>query len=89
MYLTKKKREGTGKEVGKQIMIMHDGKAKTEIGHHYERKGASDEWLMKTIISDIEDMGYAGDKIIIANDQEASNGVVKARTVRRMTEDNR
>ncbi len=71
-YITEKGKLGDreSKDGTKPIMVIYDRKTKTIMGHVASSKGASDDWLVKKIITDIEDMGYAGTKILLKNDQE-------------------
>ena len=43
---------------------------KSIIGHQSSGKGASDDWLIKRIVADIEDTSYTGKKIPLEGDQE-------------------
>ena len=72
MYLTEKGEtvDHAIKEGAKPIMVVYDRKTKSIMGHLANNKGASDDWLVKNVITDIEDMGYTGAKIILKNDQE-------------------
>ena len=72
MYMNEKGKAGksTEKESEQPIIVIHDRKTKTVLGHVANCKGAGDERVMKRILMDIEDMGYSGTKVIMKSDQE-------------------
>ena len=72
VYMNEKSKAGysTGKESGQPCIVIHDRKTKRVLGHMANCRGAGDEWVIKRILMDIEDMVYSGSKVIMKNDQE-------------------
>ena len=46
------------------VIVIHDTKTKTVFGHMANCKGSADGWVVKRILTDMEDMGYSGTKVV-------------------------
>ena len=59
-YITEKSDDTKEKvERKKPFLVMYDRKSKSIIGHLANCKGTGDEWLVKRVVTDIEDLGYS------------------------------
>jgi len=54
------------------ILVIVDSKRKAVFSHMVSQKGGSDDWIIKKVVEDIEDLGYGEVEINIKSDQEVS-----------------
>ena len=60
------------KKVKEPILVIVDSKSKATFAHVVDHKGASDAWVAKRVVADIEDLGHKEVMITMKSDQEPS-----------------
>ena len=91
MFLTKDMELVEGEEAEKMgedklsfpVMVGKDRKTGAVIAHKVEAKGKGNGYIVKRLITDLEELGYGGTKVIIKCDQENAIVEVQREIIRR------
>ena len=65
MYMTSKDQDKMT-----PILVIKDMKSKRIFAHAVARKGASNRWIVRKIVDDLDQLGYGWTKVLIRSDQE-------------------